>query len=101
MDKVTRLVPKARYNGGPKLREKCCDNCRWFDPDHEKAEFFDAAAPDEIEGWCRRYPPATVKVEDSASYGVWPKVGGQDWCGEWELEAPSDQDFTPIIDSED
>lgn len=41
---------------------KRCDNCRFYDGDHN----------------CRRYPPKVIVP----SGGMWPTVGPDDWCGE-------------------
>ncbi len=51
-----------------------CDGCRFF---HEVSKRADVPTePDEVWGECRRHPP-------SGPSSTWPKVKGQDWCGDW------------------
>jgi hypothetical protein len=31
---------------------------------------------------CRRNPPV-IRDETFGTHGIWPRVNGSDWCGEW------------------
>jgi len=46
-----------------------CTNCKFFD---------------EVNGWgrCRRYAPRPSATTDNF---IWPAVGADDWCGDFEL----------------
>lgn len=60
--------------------EKCCGTC----------QFYTATI-------CRRHPPVTVALPNEYGGGmhvetVWPDVARDDWCGEWEMEAMSEED---------
>jgi hypothetical protein len=52
-----------------------CEHCRFFDPPN----------PGDEEGWCLRYPPQIFCVSPTHPVGsFFPKVGPQDWCGEFQ-----------------
>lgn len=52
----------------PKEPQECCGNCRF----HNR-----------LQGDCRRYPPAVIVMEDSAT-AEFPDVSPSDYCGEWK-----------------
>lgn len=48
----------------------------------EACIFFKEMAPDY--GYCRRHPPTVREASTiSGSYGDWPIVRPESWCGEW------------------
>ena len=49
---------------------RSCDTCAWFSDNSE----------------CRRWPPSSSLGRNS-TYGRWPLVATDDWCGEWRLGA--------------
>lgn len=54
-------------------REQRCDNCRYAEA---------PLSPDEPDtGECRRYPPS----RSCDGRPDFPKVGRDDWCGEWAV----------------
>ena len=74
----------------------CCFDCRFFVPEGKtdaskltEADWDSGAC----EGECRRHPPhlgdLVPKKDDDfwRTYGIWPRVIGADWCGEFERRA--------------
>lgn len=65
-----------------------CDECRWFDPSHFKADRFNV----QTQTWkftqvgvCRRLTPRQLAIPETGEVNSnWPKVESKDWCGEWE-----------------
>lgn len=64
------------------LSKQRCGNCR-----------FGQVGEDGTAGECRRHAPRdlVLQVEDTRSgpyakvaRAVWPRVGGSDWCGDWQ-----------------
>jgi hypothetical protein len=46
-----------------------CEDCRfWFEPESQ----------------CRRNAPLPVRGASNGSDTLWPHVGAQDWCGEYQ-----------------
>jgi len=52
--------------------EEHCGSCRYW----QQYGTFAAV------GVCRRRPPVVI----SEAHTVWPRVGGEDWCGEWVMK---------------
>ena len=52
-----------------------CWRCRWFDRDETDADG---------EGYCRRFPPSVVPVDEDSIAQLFPSVEFLDWCGEYE-----------------
>jgi hypothetical protein len=52
------------------MKAERCSTCRFF-----------YAFPNGGGAWCRRYPPQIYDVGQTN----FPRVGGDDWCGEWRL----------------
>jgi hypothetical protein len=72
----------------PSEVKACCENCRFWDPDHRDGDF----------GRCRRRSPVVVPglTETMAGDGylevvfqatTFPVTGYEDWCGEYAEEA--------------
>lgn len=64
---------------------KTCKTCRYGSFDNE------------LHGNCYRYAPRPVvwgamRDEDDplANLAVWPQIGEDDWCGEWEAKDDDD-----------
>ncbi len=52
-----------------------CDHCKFYDE-----------TPGGIAGACRRYAPRPTDRQDAEGddpWAYWPKVAGDEWCGEW------------------
>ena len=62
-----------------------CEDCKWFEPREE-------TEPDcekEWDGFCRRYAPHPLVVDDidahDETYVYWPRVfTRENWCGEFK-----------------
>ncbi len=53
-----------------------CDKCRFYEDDIGDSD-----------GYCHRHAPVNLTVTDDrhrVSYGRWPKVGSDNWCGDYE-----------------
>ncbi|WP_229426815.1 hypothetical protein [Microvirga alba] len=51
-----------------------CANCRFYD-DHK----LNGAIAKDDSGLCRFNPP--INQPNAQGHGLWPVVGGRDWCG--------------------
>jgi hypothetical protein len=62
----------SRGRGGQvmPLQHRRCETCAWYSDNSE----------------CRRWPPS-IGRERQTTYGPWPTVLHDDWCGEWRLAA--------------
>ena len=60
---IERHLAKRNLPGKPPLSKNTCGDCRYYSV-YE----------------CRRHSPTTVKE----SQRIWPYVGTQDFCGDWE-----------------
>ena len=60
-----------------------CGNCRFY---METG----GSRPSNIDpGRCRRHPPQKLEIGETA---IWPDVGPDHWCGEWQAEIPTGRD---------
>lgn len=50
-----------------------CLNCKYYDPFDKTASF----------GECHRYPPPLLDDAAERYYALFPRVDGDDWCGEY------------------
>lgn len=50
-----------------------CRNCHFLQPDYCTNG-----------GYCHRRAPIIVQIENGNLMTMWPKVGPDDWCGEFE-----------------
>jgi hypothetical protein len=59
------------------MEQSKCKDCKFY---KVITEFI----PDKShgEGLCRSHPPSLVMHPDITTWG-WPKIGENDWCGEW------------------
>lgn len=67
------MTPAAAASAGRKRsadKVRHCETCAWYSENSE----------------CRRWPPSFGR-ERQSTYGPWPIVSNDDWCGEWRLAA--------------
>lgn len=62
------------------MTDLACTRCKFYD-DHR----LNGAATAADEGLCRYNPP--VSQPEPQGHGLWPVVGGSDWCGHFSPEA--------------
>ena len=62
--------------------EKTCEGCQHFSLIEEEGMVGSGE-----QGECRAHPPQ-ITGDDSSSYGTWPVIGKDEWCGEWEPIRP-------------
>ena len=53
------------------IEPESCATCRFFQENHS-----------DNYGWCRRYPPTPVAIED-ATASIQASTSGEEWCGEF------------------
>lgn len=61
------------------MRDSNCENCKFF----KKYEY------SETWGECHRFPPKIVSLQQGSGTTLFPEVGKQTWCGEFNaLDQP-------------
>ncbi len=61
------------------IKKKIPDDCM---PACVSCAFFHAEPKDEL-GFCRRYPPSLIALEDGDYDCMYPIVDRKEWCGEF------------------
>ncbi len=68
-----------------------CQNCKWFDPEHESLSNLWRLHPAKKVGYCRKHKPVIYQGTEKNGqfnlyYGGWPLVDINDFCGEFRLD---------------
>lgn len=80
-----------------------CDECKWWKITGSSERKKETTDPDDLEGFCRRYPPvlnAASLIEDKDAFHgqsdslYWcnPVTTASDFCGEFNLRDSGSQD---------
>ena len=59
-----------------------CENCKWWDNQHESIKLVPAREGKIRMGFCRKHKPGAV-MKDGYYYGVQPLMGAGEFCGEF------------------